>query len=325
MKTCPSCKRHVRLGHEVCPFCGSAVRTITALTVLASVGLAAAVVGCGPAVDAQSGTSGADGTGGVTSSTTTEEPASTGTSRGTSGETDADTTSVDASTAAVSTGGTDTSSDGGFIDDTISGGGVYGVECSIWDQDCGRGEKCVPWANDGSSVLNASICRPIHPQPRAAGEPCRVEEGVASGIDDCDALSVCFDVDPDTLEGVCAAFCEGDENAPTCEAKAQHCVISNEGVVTLCLDTCDPFGAPCDDERSCVAAEPDRFVCVRPDAIPLGEPCFGVATCEEGASCVAVSDGDARCVLPCVPDGDPCEAGSSCAPWGDAGVCLPDA
>ena len=109
-----------------------------------------------------------------------------------------------------------------------SPGSVRDVECSIWDQDCGRGEKCVPWANDGSSVLNASICRPIHPQPGVAGEPCRAEEGVASGIDDCDAQSVCFDVDPDTLEGVCAAFCEGDENAPTCEAKTQHCVISNE-------------------------------------------------------------------------------------------------
>lgn len=325
MKICHSCKRHVRDTDRQCPFCGSGVPTTTALAMTLSLGLAAAIVGCGPAVDSGGSTGSADGTAGSDASSgggPTSGPTSISTA--TSVTTfDPDTTAADGTTFVASTGGTESSSGAGFLEDTEASGGVYGVECSIWDQDCADGEKCVPWANNGSDVWNASVCRPVDPDPRADGELCIVESSGVSGIDNCGPESYCFDVDPETLEGTCVAFCGGDENDPSCEPGLQ-CVLQNEGVILLCLDACDPFGEPCSDERGCVAASSDVFACVRPGTSLLGEPCTQFTNCEAGASCIDVGDGERVCVSPCQPAGDPCEAGSTCQPWGDAGVCVLD-
>ncbi len=328
MKICPDCKRHVRLSDVRCPFCGGGVPTTTAMALSASLGLAAALTGCGPAVDAGDSTGSADGSGSVGTSVGTTAPGTTastgaGTSGAPSGTGSEDSTAADATTFVGSTGGTESSSGAGFIDDTVGSGGVYGIECSVWTQDCADGEKCVPWANDGSNTWNATRCTPVADDPRGVGEACTVMGSEVSGIDDCDATSLCFDVDPDTLLGTCAALCQGKETEPTCAAVGQTCVIENEGNVTLCLDTCDPLGDACSDERSCVAVQPEQFACVRPDVAGVGEPCTQFTDCEAGASCLPLEDDDDVCTVPCLPAGDECQPGDVCQPWGDAGLCGP--
>lgn len=328
MKICPDCKRHVRNSDSSCPFCGTRVPTTTGLALAVSLGLAAGITGCGPAVDAGNsmGDSGASGsTNGSTGSPQTSGPAvTTASSIGTTGTGDA-TTSPSSTGFFGSSGGTEESTGvGRFIQDPDGGGGVYGIECSVWEQDCARGEKCVPWANDGGDVLNATICRPIVPRGQAAGEPCVVEESPVLGVDDCDANSYCFDVDPQTLAGTCVAFCLGDELEPSCADPNQACVIENEGSVTFCLDTCDPLGAGCDDARSCVAVRPETFVCARPGESIVGEDCTQFVDCLPGLSCLQNEDVDAVCTSPCPPLDGVCEPGSSCLPWGEAGLCMPD-
>ena len=120
----------------------------------------------------------------------------------------------------------------GFISDP-DGGGVS-TECSVWDQDCGDGEKCGPWANDGGSEHNATRCVPVDPNPMLPGEACTVEGSGVSGVDDCDVGVLCYDVDNDLLEGTCVAMCSGSEKAPSCP-DGTWCSVSNDGVLPLCL------------------------------------------------------------------------------------------
>src|SRR5262245_46725118 len=58
----------------------------------------------------------------------------------------------------------------GFIQDP-DGGGVS-IECDAWAMDCPRGEKCMPWANDGGSEWNATRCSPLDPDPAHPGDQC---------------------------------------------------------------------------------------------------------------------------------------------------------
>jgi hypothetical protein len=157
---------------------------------------------------------------------------------------------------------TETGISSGFITDP-DGGGVS-IECSIWDQDCDEGEKCAPWANDGGSAWNATKCVPVDANPSQVGDSCTVEGSGVSGVDTCDVSSMCWDVDPETNEGTCIAFCSGSENAPVCDDPTTSCSIANEGVLTLCLPSCDPLSQDCPDGQACYPID-NSFVCA-PDA-----------------------------------------------------------
>jgi hypothetical protein len=81
-------------------------------------------------------------------------------------------------------------------------------ECSVFDQDCAFDEKCMPWANDGGMEWNATRCAPVVPMPGQPGDPCLVETSPFAGVDDCERGAMCWNVDPDTLQGECAALCD---------------------------------------------------------------------------------------------------------------------
>jgi len=168
-----------------------------------------------------------------------------------------------------------------------------GHECDVWAQDCERGYRCMPWANDGGDRWNATLCTEIDPTPAAVGEPCHAVESAFSGADDCMFGSVCWGVDPVTLEGTCVAICEGSEADRRC-GEGLECFIGFEGVITLCLPSCDPFDPLCGEGEVCsgdangfVSDEP--FVCLpTPPFTPrsYGEPCGGLEICAAGLACV---------------------------------------
>jgi len=115
-------------------------------------------------------------------------------------------------------------------------GGSVHYECDIWMQDdCGPGLKCLPWANDGGKSWNAPRCSPLDPHPRAPGEPCMVEGSAFTGIDDCELGAMCWNVDAETNEGECVAFCDGTPDNAVCDDPDTTCVMSHEGVLNLCL------------------------------------------------------------------------------------------
>jgi hypothetical protein len=216
------------------------------------------------------------------------------------GSPDGVTTAPNGSPTTEGTDDGDHTEDGDTTDDEC--GVFYGAcpgdvgsdfECDVWSQDCPADEKCMPWANDGGSAWNAHKCSPLDPDPRQPGEECTVEGSGVSGVDNCEAGSMCWDVDPDTLEGHCVALCSGTPEAPTCSDSDTTCSILNDGVLPLCVASCDPVLQNCVGDEICVPTpDGNSFVCL-PDASgnggQYGDPCQQVNACDPGLFC-AVGD-----------------------------------
>jgi hypothetical protein len=185
-------------------------------------------------------------------------------------------------------GSEDTSDDdpGGFIQDPDGGG--TNIQCDIWGQDCNAGEKCMPWANDGGSFWNATKCVPIERNPAQVGDPCVVDGSGVSGLDDCDKGAMCWDVDPETNQGTCVELCTGNEANPVCGNPITQCVITNDGVLILCLPTCDPITPDtCSEGQACYPVD-DNFACI-PDASgemgAYSDACEFINVCDPGLFC----------------------------------------
>lgn len=114
-------------------------------------------------------------------------------------------------------------------------------QCDLWRPDCPTGQKCMPYAQDGGNVWNATRCAPLDVAAGQPGDSCRVEGSGTSGVDSCGISSMCWDVDPETSEGTCIAFCEGSADSPVCSDPNTQCSITNDGALILCLPKCDPL------------------------------------------------------------------------------------
>lgn len=283
------------------------------------------MAGCGPVVQPSDGSDA--GTGADTGSSTEAPPppgmsTSTSTSDAPSSTTTGDPTfgQADESTGSV------------FLIEP-DGGGSSCLCCDVFAQDCPDGEKCMPWSNDGTDVWNGTRCSPIDDEPGGIGEPCTVTGSAASGIDDCGPGLVCWDVGSDTLQGTCVAMCSGGEANPECPAGTE-CLVTNNGVLILCLPPCDPLALEaCPAGDTCVPSV-EGFVCV-PSAGPVGsgvpcEPAWLPEACGPGSICaylgsVPPCDGDLPgcCAATCdLSQPDPCgELGLVCSSWwGDGPV-----
>lgn len=303
--------------------------------------LTSLLAGCGPAVEIGDDASTGDQspTGGSTSSTsgspTTSVPSTT-----------VDPSGVEHTSGTGSSGPSATGSS--TTEDTIGDhtflvppdGGPVSIECSLFEQECPRGEKCNIWANDGGS-WNATRCVAVDRTPAGPAEPCTVEGSGGSGFDSCDVGSVCWDVDPDTLEGTCVSFCSGSEEAPTCEDAGLRCTGSN--LFFLCLPICDPLVQDCNKGDACYVQD-DTTLCTPIGSNNSGPPfqtCFFVNGCAAGLNCTDAAlvgqcnaEADACCTPFCDLQDPTCPEGTLCiaafsedsAPPGheDVGVCGQD-
>ena len=281
------------------------------------------VAGCGPVVPPSESSDA--GTGADTGSST-EAPPPPGTSTSTSD-------APSSTTTGDPTFGQADESTGSVFLIQPDGGGTSCLCCDVFAQDCPDGEKCMPWSNDGTGVWNGTRCSPIDDEPAGIGEPCTVTGSAASGIDDCGPGLVCWDVDSDTLQGTCVAMCSGGEANPECPAGTE-CLVTNNGVLILCLPPCDPLALEaCPAGDTCVPSD-EGFVCV-PSAGPVGsgvpcEPAWLPEACGPGSICaylgrVPPCDGDLPgcCAATCdLSQPDPCgELGLVCSSWwGDGPV-----
>ena len=272
--------------------------------------------------DDSGGSSGGDDSDSDPSAGSNSDSNTTDPSGGSSGGDDSDGSDTDDTNATGITGSFITDPDGGGVE----------IECSVWDQDCPEGEKCSAWANDGGSSWNATRCVPLDANPAQPGDTCTVEGSGVSGIDTCDVSSMCWDVDPETNEGTCVAFCTGSENAAVCDDPTTDCSIANDGVLILCLPTCDPLIQDCADGQACYPID-DTFVCA-PDASgdDMGadnDPCEFLNACDQGNICLGAAAvegcpaGSAGCCQPVcdLTDADPagCTAAEMCTPWFEEG------
>jgi len=194
----------------------------------------------------------ADATGTTTTGTTT-----TGTTTG--------------ATTGATTGEMTSSGEEGcmFIDCSDAGSscavGVEGIgaprcsPCDVWAQDCPDGEKCTAWASNGSNVWDHTRCVSIGPDK--PGDPCTVESWLASGADSCELDAMCWYIDENTLQGTCVSLCEGTSEDASCPEPGSDCVVTNDGVLNLCLQNCDPILQDCPPGNMCIMSG-NAGVCV---------------------------------------------------------------
>jgi hypothetical protein len=254
----------------------------TSLTVCST--LATLLIGCGAPK-------------GATADTAPVDPSASGSSSESSGDGGDDVTPVTSAESSSTT--TPVDDDDGDDDGTtfiLQPDVVGGVDCDVWSQDCPDGEKCMPWANNGGNSWNAAKCAPADDNAAEVGDACLVQGSGVSGIDNCVVGSMCWNVDPETNEGTCVAFCSGTEANPICEDPGTSCNILNDGVLILCLPNCDPLIQDCNDGEACYPTN-DAFSCV-PDAGGenglYAEPCEFLNVCDPGLFC-AVADGVPDC------------------------------
>ena len=296
------------------------------------------LAGCGPSVLPQDATgSTATSTGNSTGPTTVVATSALGTTL--------DTTSTVATSAPPTpetTSGSSSTGDVGlercpcsFLCPLCSEKGCSGYdlwcnetfECNVLAQDCADGEKCMPWANDGESVWNATRCTPSAPEPDQIGEPCVVEGWAGSGIDSCDVSQMCFDVDPEDNTGTCVGFCAGSREDVICP-DGQTCSISNDGVLALCLPSCDPLGPTCGDGDGCFPSGSESFVCLPgpSESIASTFTCYLSGGCEPGTLCldslmVPDCDDDGGCCSPyCDRTAPACPPNTECLPFFEKGA-----
>jgi hypothetical protein len=213
----------------------------------------------------------------------------------------ADTDSI--TNVTISASDPDTSNSDTFGTFIVPPDDVPQTECDIFAENCPQGQKCMPFANDGENSWNDLMCVPIAANPRQPGDVCNVKESGVSGFDDCDIHSMCFNVDPDTLQGTCVAMCTGSEQNPMCPP-GSSCTIANDGVLVLCLPTCDPLDpGTCAADQVCVFVN-DDFLCVFDASGNEGQmfdECEFVNDCDSGLACV-----DASGVPQCDPQAPGC-------------------
>lgn len=292
-----------------------------------------AVVGCGPSVG---GVEPSSDTEMAPPETTTGTPGAMTTTTTTSAGPPADTTSSvtvgpsDGTTAGASSDGAD---EGRSFIETPDGGSSCSV-CDTWGQNCPGGEKCVPW--EGGC---GARCVELVPDAGGPGDPCTFVDR-ANAMDDCDASSICWDVDPASGEGTCVAFCAGSEDNPECD-DGMACLVA-EPFFNVCLPACDPLAPACPAGQACFTVR-RGFACVDDSAAfqighcvvdsscPPASACMrdrDLAECEESWCCTPVCnldapDPDASC--PGVAAGDVCRpyyaAGTAPAGQMHVGVC----
>lgn len=163
-------------------------------------------------------------------------------------------------------------------------GGSAGWECSPSEQDCPDGMKCTLYPADGHAFDSGSKCAPVVDDPSAPGEPCVMIGAWDSGIDSCERGAMCWNVDRDTLEGTCFAYCE-DPALLLCPA-GTFCADSRH--LALCVPFCCPVEQTCAAGQGCYAMD-GSFACVEDASDEAGgfrDPCMYINTCDPGLLCV---------------------------------------
>jgi len=321
MIPCSSCSCHIQRWELRCPHCGVA-RAITfdparaaKLTLIALGALGLSACGSGSAGGSEEGM------------TVTTSPGSA-------------TTDGSEATSVISTStGEDTSTESGmmtFVPDRDFAA-LYG-ECDPFSQDCPEGEKCVPYAPTGSH-LGANKCVMIEGDT-PPGQPC-ISDGLGEASDSCDGDSYCWNTEEIDGEhqGVCAGFCAGAPDNPMCP-EGQVCLISNDGALSVCVDSCDPLAQDCANDWTCHVQLGQTLLGCWEGELGEGEACVGgehlYDDCGPGLTCVGAQwlpmcAGERCCTGICDLANPSCTLpGTTCAlPWmeslpghDDLGICI---
>ncbi len=160
------------------------------------------------------------------------------------------------------------------------------IDCSTYTEDCPDDQKCMPFSDDGGDAWNALTCVEVTGQG-LHGDPCTVKITSVSGLDNCALHHMCLG-NPDTLMGQCISFCDGSPEEPSCGPPNTSCIITNEGVLNICLPSCDPLLQNCPENHGCYPVN-DTYTCVPSGASENSglesDPCGFINNCQSGFAC----------------------------------------
>lgn len=243
------------------------------------------------------------------------------------------------STTAGSMSGT---SSGGPIDPTTGGtsagfivppdGGISG-QCDPRVQDCPEGQKCTAVAPADGEPWGINTCVEATGDG-AVGDPCDVQDGKYTGIDNCATGLICLLTDDEGKGGICVEFCDTSDACP--QTPTAHCVVYNDGSLPICLPSCDPIVQDCPEGQGCYHSAGDLFVCFKESAMAgegaTGDECQYINQCQKGGYCAPTAsvancppDSTGCCTPFCSISGGnaPCQVGEECAPFFEMGTAPP--
>ncbi|MCA9660303.1 MAG: hypothetical protein KC486_18315 [Myxococcales bacterium] len=296
----------------------------------------ALVVGCGGKSDAS-----ATATAGMESESGTTDGGSTST-----GSTSNATSETTTNGGSMSATGTSSTTSAATTDDGTTGcsflncndGGGGGSQCDPMVQDCPDGEKCTAVSPMVGEPWGINECVPVN-GAGVVGDPCDIEGGKYTGLDDCALGYICLLTDDEGMGGTCVEFCDANMNCPNSGAM---CVVYNDGSLPICLANCDPLLQDCAADQGCYPSGGDTFVCFK-TSVDIGEGgvgdgCNYTNQCQPGLMCLSpdsvpdclengccspfcsVMEGNANCL-----DGQECvayfEMGQAPPGYEDVGVC----
>lgn len=217
-------------------------------------------------------------------------------------------------------------------------GGVAG-QCDPTIQDCPPEQKCSAVSDQPGDPWGINTCVPATGDSQV-GDPCEIENGKYTGLDNCDVGLICLLTDDEGKGGACVEFCDVNSSCPKTGAK---CVVYNDGSLPICLTDCDPLVQDCPEGQACYNSGGENFVCFKESAMPgeggPGASCTYINQCQQGSFCgaaasVANCGAESGCCTPYCPVSEgaaPCQEGEECvaffaegsAPPGleDVGVC----
>lgn len=285
------------------------------------------LAGCGPIVATETG-SASQGDGGASTSSGSGAT-STASTLTTVGSGPADTST------SASTGMTGSASAADFI---VPPDIPPHYQCSLEEQDCAPGFKCMPYALESYGALwDATACFPVDPDPVGLGEPCEAEldeYGGWTGIDNCGWAAVCWDFDPEG-PGICEGLCVVEDVArwAPCEDPDAIPDIPCQSCFCTCEVPCDPLAQDCPGDLMCVVTS-DIATCI-PDASEgggqYGEGCEYVNVCAPGLACVqpdyvpGCEDETNGCCTPyCDTTNAMCPPTTHCEPYYERGMAPPN-
>jgi hypothetical protein len=223
-------------------------------------------------------------------------------------------------------------------DDTAVGfivppdGGVSG-ECDPRAQDCPEGQKCTAVSPAPGDPWGVNICVEVTGDG-LVGDPCDVEGGKYTGVDNCVAGAICLLTDEEGQGGVCVEFCDVNSACP--QTPTAKCVVYNSGSLPICLGSCDPIVQDCPEGQGCYNSAGDQFVCFKESAMPgeggIGAECQYINQCQKGGFCAATdsvvncSPTSLGCCTPFCPvsgGNAPCQQGEDCVPFFEPGSAPP--
>ncbi len=158
-------------------------------------------------------------------------------------------------------------------------------QCDPTSQNCPDGQKCTAVSMTEGEPWAINVCVDVNGSGQV-GDPCDIEGGKYTGVDNCDVGFICLLTDDEGFGGTCTEFCDSNMECPQ---SGNECEVYNDGSLPICLGTCDPLVQDCPDGQGCYrGGGGTTFVCFKVTGESAqGEECGYINQCLAGFNCSA--------------------------------------